>query len=104
MCLAAVAAATSAGAPGAGGSVATTRVYRFWTVLIASDMATCTMAKVRNLGLLPTSLDTRALVVYVRDLLDGVQGRVGTLDGSVHSWYWTLVHPDTLMISGVCRD
>jgi hypothetical protein len=32
-------------------------------VLIASDIATCTMAKVRSLGLLPTSLATRALAI-----------------------------------------
>src|SRR5262245_30780544 len=63
ICRAAFAAATSADAPGAAGSVTTTRVYRFCTVLIASDMATCTMAKVRSLGLLPTSLATRALAV-----------------------------------------
>src|SRR5262244_2788098 len=63
ICRAAVAAATSADAPGAAGSVTTTRVYRFCTVLIASDIATCTMAKVRSLGLLPTSLATRALAI-----------------------------------------
>src|SRR5688500_7634041 len=76
ICLAAVAAATSADAPGAAGSVATTRVYRFCTVLIASDMATCTMAKVRNLGLLPTSLATRALVVVFQSVMTSARAGV----------------------------
>jgi hypothetical protein len=49
--------------------VATTRAYRFCTVLIASDIATCTIAKVRSRGLLPTSLATSPLVATFQSVM-----------------------------------
>src|SRR5262245_15602155 len=87
ICRAAFAAATSADAPGAAGSVTTTRVYRFCTVLIASDIATCTMAKVRSLGLLPTSLATRALAITFQSVMtsaraDAANSAAATMPGS----------------------
>src|SRR5687767_2664694 len=82
MCRAAAAAAASADAPGAAGSVATTRAYRFCTVLIASDIATCTIAKVRSRGLLPTSSATSALVVAFQSVTTSARAAAATIPAS----------------------